>query len=341
MATLKDIAKRAGVAVSTVSRVINYDPSLSLSSEKRKKIFEIAEELEYKTPRKRNASSEYQTKIQNKKKYTIGLLHYLTLEEEVQDPYYISIRLGIEKRAKEENIEIVKIYSNPEKNIEFPKTTLNGLIVIGKFTLKEIEMFSELYINIVFVDYSPDQGKFDSVTFDKEIAVNTILDYFIAHGMRNIAYLGGSENYDDYRTDVGEKRLKHFIERVKKENMYNPEWIFVDGYTPEDGYNMLNRSLELNSKPDAYITANDSIAIGALNALNEKGIKVPDEVSIIGINDIPTAKFTNPPLTTLKIYSEYMGEESIIRILQQINGRQVPVASVLPTQLIVRKTTKK
>lgn len=337
MATLKDIATKSGVAISTVSRVINFDPSLSLSSEKRKKIFEIAEKLEYKTPRNRNKNNGKP----KPKHYIIGVLHYLTVEEELEDPYYISIRLGIEKKAREENIKVIKIYNSKDSSIDFPKINLHGLIVIGKFTLKEISEFVKKCANIVFVDHSPDPKKYDSVVFNKEIAINTIIDYLLENNIKKIGYLGGSENFEDYKTEFGEQRLNYFIARMKSERIFNPEWIFIEGYKPEDGYKMMIRALNKDDKPEAYITANDSIAIGALKAVNENEIKIPQEVSIIGINDIPTAKFTIPPLTTLKIYSELMGEEAIIKIIQQIQGRQIPVESVLPTKLIVRESVKR
>ena len=337
MATLKDIATRSGVSISTVSRVINFDPTLLLSSEKRKKIFEIAEKLEYKTPRNINENKD---KIKPKS-HTIGVLHYLTVEDELEDPYYISIRLGIEKKAREENLKIIKIYNSKESNIDFPKMNLHGLIVIGKFTLKEISDFTKKCPNIVFVDHSPDQTKYDSIIFNKEVAVDTIIDYLIANNIKKIGYFGGSENFEDYKTEFGEQRLKYFITRMKSEGLFNQDWIFIEGYKPEDGYKMMIRALNKKDRAEAYITANDSIAIGALNALNEKEIKVPQEISIVGINDIPTAKFTTPPLTTLKIYSELMGEEAVIKIIQQIQGRQIPVESVLPTKLIERKSVRK
>ncbi len=332
MANINDIAIRAGVAISTVSRVLNYDSSLSLSEEKRKLIFEIAEELEYKTPRSRK---------DKKVKPVIGILHFLTMAEEVNDPYYISIRFGIEKRALEEEFEIEKIFMSTDRKLVLPDKKIDALIVIGKFAKKEISMLSKKFDKIVFVDFSPSEHEFDSVVFDVKEVVSSIIEYFLENGIEQIGFLGGNENFEDYKYDANELRLKHFIDIMSEKGLYNPNWVFKHGFRPEDGYNMIKEAIKGGDMPMAFMTANDSIAVGALNALNKNKIKVPDEISIIGINDIPTSKFTTPPLTTVKIYSELMGEEAVLKVVQLLNGRTIPIKSVIPTSIVSRKSVKK
>ncbi len=332
MANINDIAIRAGVAISTVSRVLNYDSSLSLSEEKRKLIFEIAEELEYKTPRSRK---------DKKIKPVIGVLHFLTMAEEVNDPYYISIRFGIEKKALEEDLDIEKIFINSDRKIILPDKKIDALIVVGKFTKKEISMLSKKYDKICFVDFSPSEHEFDSVVFDVKESVSSIIEYFLENGIDQIGYLGGNEYFEDYKYDSNELRLKYFIDIMSEKGLYNPDWVFKQGFTPQDGYNMIKEAINGGNLPMAFMAASDTIAVGALNALSKHKIKVPDEISIIGINDIPTSKFTTPPLTTVKIHSELMGEEAVLKIVQQLNGRTTPIKSVIPTNIVSRKSVKK
>lgn len=107
------------------------------------------------------------------------------------------------------------------------------------------------------------------------------------------------------------------------------------------GYKMASEIAEGSEFPSAFFIGNDSMAIGALRAFNEKGIRVPEDISIISVNDIPSAKFSFPSLSTVKIHSEFMGEEAVNLISQRLNNqKKIPIKVVIPTELILRNTTK-
>lgn len=337
MATIKDIAERAGVSIATVSRVLNYDKTLSISSIKRKLILEVAEELEYETPRNRK-----KTKSKKKKTDTlnVGILHFLSLEQELDDPYYIAIRLGIEKLCRDKEVHITKIYRGSANFTDTELKQLDGLVVIGKFSNDEIDRIQACCERVVFVDSSPREGLFDSVVIDAENTVETTIEYLLRLGYQKIGYIGGKEKLAEYNTILGETRKKAFIETATKYNVYRSDWIFVGDFSHESGYQMMKGVLELDELPEVFFAANDNIAIGAMKALYEAGMKVPEQIGIIGLNDIPTAQYTLPPLTTVKIYSEYMGECAVELLLEQINGRKIPKKLTIPTKVIKRETLK-
>jgi len=337
MATIKEIADRSGVSLATVSRVLNYDKTLSISSVKRKLILEIAEELEYETPRNRKKN---QTKRKNKSNITLGVLHFLSIEAELEDPYYIAVRLGIEKMCLDNSIKVVKIYRKDntfEKNL---LDDLDGLIVIGKFSLEHQRIIQKHCDKVVYVDSSPLEADYDSVVIDMEWTVRNVLGYLTDLGYKKIGYLGGCEELSEYNTILGETRKKAFYDYLSEKSLFEPKWVFVDKFSYDSGYEMMKSALDLSELPEVFFAANDNIAIGAMKALYESGLKVPDEISIIGFNDIPTAQYTIPPLSTVKIYSEFMGECAVELILEQIAGRKISKKVTIPTKIIKRDTVK-
>lgn len=329
MATIKDIAEKAGVSISTVSRVLNYDPTLSTSNETKKKIFEIAEELSY-------------DKHINKKKSNnrIAVIRWYTEEEELNDLYYLSIRLGIERKCKQFNYGIV---SYTHDNIgQIKNENIQNIIAVGKFSEKQINKFASENCNIVFVDYSPNENIFDSVVTNFELATKNVIDHFTEKGHKNIGYIGGTEVFKDKSDYVDDVRGKTFKSYLKKLNLWNEKNVYVGNFSVDDGYSLMKKAIsELGEKlPTAFFIANDTMAIGALRALAEAGIKVPDRVNIIGVNDISVAQYLNPPLSSVKVYTENMGETAVELLVERINGRTIAKKVSLSSKLIIRNSAK-
>ncbi|ELC8441204.1 LacI family DNA-binding transcriptional regulator [Clostridium perfringens] len=336
MATIKDIAKGAGVSIATVSRVLNLDETLNVSEETRKKVMEIAEKLNYLTVKERK------NKIKN---YTIGIVYWYTEIQELNDPYFLSIRMAVEKKCSEEKIKF--------KPIDFQKiinegikeyTDLDGILAIGVFEKKEIELMEKLSKNIVFVDSSPEEWKYDSVVVDFKYGVKRALDYLTSLGHKKIGYLGGesiphNSNESLRKVNYREKTFKEYMEGI---NGYNEEWVLKGRFLPEDGYELMKKVLKEKNLPTAFFIASDPMAIGAYKAISEAGLKIPENISIVGFDDICTAKFLTPSLTTIKVYTEYMGNIAVETLLERIRtGRQMSKKIVLPVKLIVRDSCRK
>jgi len=332
MATIKDIALKAKVSPATVSRVLNYDATLSVSDEKRKRILEIAEDLEYRTPRKRRGRG-------TQKILRMALIHWYTVQQELEDPYYMSIRIGIEKACIEHKIEIVKVYD--PKNYDFNELKkIDGIIAIGKYADPQIDAFYKVSKNIVFVDSSPREHLFDSIVIDFEKAVLNVIKTLIKQGHKHIGYIGGREYVGEMNTPLGERREKVFRDYMDSIGMIDHDEIYIGTFVAESGYQLMKEAVEHSKDlPTAFFVASDSMAIGALRALHEKSIKVPEQVSIIGFNDIPTSKYTVPPLATVRVHKEFMGETAVELLLERIvKKREISKKVVVPTHLIPRET---
>ncbi|WP_234124929.1 LacI family DNA-binding transcriptional regulator [Clostridium hydrogenum] len=328
MATIKDIAEKAGVSISTVSRVLNYDPTLSTSNETKKKIFEVAEELSYDKHISKKKSNN-----------RIAVIKWYTEEEELNDLYYLSIRLGIENKCKQFNYGIVT-YTHDNID-EIKNENIQNIIVVGKFSKNQIEKFVNKDSNVIFVDYSPNENLFDSVVTNFELASKNVIDYFIEKGHKNIGYIGGTEYFNDKSDYVEDVRGKTFESYLKELDLWNEKNVYMGNFSVDDGYNLMKRAIsELKEDlPTAFFVASDAMAIGALRALAETGIKVPNRVNIIGVNDVSVAQYLNPPLSSVKVYTENMGETAVELLVERINGRTVAKKVSLSTKLVIRNSS--
>lgn len=329
MATIKDIAKMAGVSISTVSRVLNYDPGLSVSEETRKRIIEIAQRLNYKTPRERISGA-------GKERFRIGLVSWYTEREETLDPYYLAVRLGVERECFQRQYECVRLFLQDAGHLAMNGEPLDGIIAIGRFEREDLAKFPAGMDSIIFVDSSPDENRFDSVVLDFRKSVGEVLDYLVGLGHRKIGYIG-SRNLVNGRP-VKDERETVYREWLQRRNLYDPAHIHIGtNLYPEDGYALMKRALESGNRPTAFFVENDSMAIGALRALHEAGVQVPRDVSIVGFNDIAISEYLQPPLTTVKVYMEFMGETAVELLGERFaSKRQIPKKIVLPTVLTVR-----
>lgn len=336
--TIKDIAMKANVSSSTVSRVLNNDETLSVAEETRQRIFAVAHELDYKPVRKR------QDKMQkSNENYRIGIILSRTHEEELDDPYYLSIRKGVESQCSLQGInttKVIRLNEHDPDQIISKCSELDGLIVIGRISLEVIERLTGRLDKVVFIGHLHDEDKFDSVIFDFEKATTRAIEHLIGLNYKRIGYLGGQER--EYLTNqkmkIEDKRHSTFIKVMKEKGLLNEDLVFISEYNMSAGYNAMKEIIKSGKKVDAFFIGNDSMAIGALRALQEVGKHVPNDVAIVSFNDIEMAKFTNPPLTTVKVYTEEMGITAVKQLMDRLKGREIPMKVVLPTELVVRES---
>jgi LacI family transcriptional regulator len=328
MATIKNIAEKAGVSIATVSRVLNYDASLSVSDDTRKKIFEVAEELSYKKKPVRKASAS-----------KIAIIHWYTEKEELEDLYYMSIRFGIEQRCQQLDIHFVNYFYNDLEEIK--NENLQGIIAIGKFSKTQMAAMAKISDYIVFVDNIPGEDTYDSIIIDFEKATKKIIDYLLEKGHQSIGYIGGRETYKDGSAEIKDIRETAFRSFMKENNLLDESNIYIGAFSVNSGYKLMKQAIQEkgDALPTAFFAGNDLIAIGCLRALHEENILVPKRVNVIGLNDISVSKYIYPSLTTLKVYTELMGETAVDTVLERIAGRKIAKKIFIATELIKRKSS--
>src|SRR5699024_7153173 len=337
MVRIKDIAKHAHVSSATVSRVLNKDKTLSVSDDTRQKVLQIAREFNYKTYQERRSENQPSSNQTSKK---IGIIIGRTFEEEANDPYYVSIRHGIEKECRNQGISNFELFQFHHINDESVIRGVDGLIVVGKISEEDIKGLNPTTDNIVYIDYSHLEDTFDSVIVDFEKVTNQLINHLITVVHNRIGFIGGmhEKHYIKTQTTYQDERQTTFEKRMKEEEMYVADDIHIGKFTMAEGYRLMKSALKQGSLPDAFLVASDQMAIGVINALHEESVQVPEEIAIVSIDGLETSRFSNPPLTTMAVPTEEMGSVGVKLLLDRIQGRDIPLKITVPTNLVVRKS---
>ncbi|WP_239255276.1 LacI family DNA-binding transcriptional regulator [Listeria ilorinensis] len=328
MATIKDIAEKAGVSIATVSRVLNYDETLSVGDETKKRVFEVAESLHY---------TKHKKKVQ-KKNAKLAIVQWYTEKEELMDLYYLAIRLGAEKKASELGYQIVRVFQDGSDELLH---SVEGIIAIGKFSEQQMKRLLSFNKPICLTDQDMGSQKVDSVVVDIRQAVQEVLGYLLQKGHKKIGFLGGSEAFSDRSATIRDERAVVFQEYLTAKGLFHEKDCFSGQFAVDSGYKLMKEAIAklADELPTAFFAANDSIAIGALRALQEAQIAVPERVAVVGFNDVSVAKYVYPPLSTVKVYTELMGETAVELVVDRIQtDREVIKKVIIGTELILRKS---
>jgi LacI family transcriptional regulator len=335
MVTLKEIANVVGVSTATVSRVLNFDNTLSITAKKRQAIIETAEALNYATPRNRNrAVTQGLSKV--------ALVHFLRPEQELIDPYYVGLRLGIESRCQALKIETVKVYHTDSKPDASLLQGASGVIAIGHQESEDIEWLTRHARHLVFADFVPPSDEHDSISSDLVTATRKLLNALKARGYQRIGFAGWMEERSD--DPYYEIRCRTYIQWMRENGEFDPEICATDRaverHTEQSGYRLGARLMEVKHRPDAIVTCNDNIAVGLYRAIQEKGLSIPDDVAVASFNDISVAQFMNPPLSTIRLPSEEIGETAVELLLERVGGRELAKRINLSSQIVWRASTR-
>ncbi|MFZ7754319.1 LacI family DNA-binding transcriptional regulator [Bacillus velezensis] len=334
MVRLKDIALQASVSSATVSRILNKDDSLAVTDETREKVLRIADELGYQPSAKRRKN-----RSRSDSAPLIGVVSCLSPEEERQDPYFSAIRKGIEEECFRQKVFITSsIHLGSFQEHMFHE--LDGVIVIGSLQDEALTNISAAFRHAVFVNGTPDPARYDSVSVDFYAAAQKAIEHLLSLGYQRLGYIGGRERehtvIDGVNSNktIEDKRLTAFLQMAGA----GPEHVLIGEYSMHEGFRLMNEAIKGGSLPDAFFIASDSMAVGALKALQEAGLQVPRDTAIVSFNGIDEAEYASTPLSTVKVYTEEMGRTGVKLLLDRLNGRTVPLAVTLPTSLIVRQS---
>lgn len=327
MATIKDIAQAAGISSGAVSRILNNDPTLSVSPETKKRVFDIAQELNYQKSRNRDKSL-----------FKMGILQWFSAEQEMMDSYYLQVRQGIEDFCQKHSIGIVRAFQSDASSIETLQD-VDGLICIGKFSDEEIRKFMGICGNIVFLDMPVQDYQITTLTMDFKAAVYDALDYLLELGHKKIAYLGGKEYVGNQELFMDERK-QAFVSYMTNHGL-KCNWIYEDAFSTASGYQMAQTLLECKELPTAIFAASDAIAFGAMRAIQEKGLSIPEDISIIGFNDAEMSSYTTPALTTILAPAYDMGQHGANLIYAATNlNINTPLKAKIPCQLVKRESCR-
>lgn len=340
MTTLKDVAKMAGVSISTVSRILNNDSTCKISEETREKVFNAVNELNY-IP---NQTARELVKRGNPKKITGSNVNIACLfGDEVQytDTYFTSILLGIESKIREYGyaLSIFGWGSNDQNSSIFYNALNRNFTAVILMEDQGAELLDKMKGRIKHVvSINGSFSNYDCVSYNMFEAAESAVKYLVDKGHRRIAYIGGSEGNTDYRS---EKRYKGYLNVLRDAGIPEDISITRDGkWDTYLSYLAMKEILETKPIPTALFAACDMTAVGAMRAINEAGLKIPDDIAVFSIDNIEMSEYTYPPLSTIDVPKKEMGEVAVQMLAARINGdTSLPKHVILPTRKIIRASS--
>ncbi len=338
--TIKDVAKHANASMSTVSMVVNQKGYVS--DEKRKIILNSIRELGY-------VPSASARNLASNRTNNVGFIlkeSHFTLSE----PFYTRIFLGTEFESKKHNLYVLlaTVSDSYKKEIDTPRLlkerNVDGIIIAGKVSLDLLEEVEDSGIPFVLVDYQ--YKSFPYISTDNMHASMEAVQYLINKGHSKISFLGA----DPYHPSIAKRLEGYQLAMLKAGYSDTSEFVFLeeeDSPTLQTGYNLGAKLFKSTVKPTAVFCANDAMALGFMKYAEQHKIKVPDDVAVIGFDDVEGAKFSSPKLTTVRVFKEQFGELAL-RYLTEIidnskeNHKRFERGNHLltvPTELVVRDST--
>ncbi|MCH4824713.1 LacI family DNA-binding transcriptional regulator [Planococcus halocryophilus] len=321
----KDVAKLAGVSQSSVSRV--YFEGAKVSKKTREKVLAAAEELGYRPNEFARSLITNRTKI-------IGLVM-----KGVQNPFYPQVLTQFTNSFKQHGYSVLFVHTNSDEiQTEDIETLLNynvaGVVITdATMSLNVAESFKENQIPLVFFNRKLSRSNFYSVCCNNLNAGRAIAQYLIAEGLKNAVYISGNEN-----TSTSLEREQGFSEVLEEHKISYTK--YVSDYTYEGGYKTALTISGKGNLPSAFFVANDIMALGVLDALRKQEIQVPEQVKVIGFDNISMSSWPAYELTTWEQPIEKMVEETVNYLLSEIAEYTGLAESVeLDGEFVKRKTT--
>jgi len=327
MVTIRDVAKECGLSPASVSRILNNDSSLQVTDATRKKVVAAAKKLGY--VKKSGAKS--------KASFTLGILQWFSARQELEDAYYLRVRKGVEDFCVKNSIQIIRAYRTDKDYMDTLKDC-DGLVCVGKFGKKDADRLIKFKPNIVFLDMLSEHPEVTTLTIDFYTAAKEALNYLKALGHKSIAYLGGVE-YASGAEIIEDERRKAYIKFMKRNKFSYADILKEDEFNSVSGYKMMKEILNGKRIPTAVFAASDPIAVGAMKAIKEAGMKIPEDISVISINDDEMSAFTEPPLTTMHAPSYDMGQHgaNLVYVAGNLDIK-TPLKVLIPCTMVKRSS---
>ncbi|MGL5244607.1 MAG: LacI family DNA-binding transcriptional regulator [Sarcina sp.] len=330
-ASIKDVAKEAGVSIATVSRVLN-DIDV-VNEETKKKVLEAIKKLGYRP-------NIVARSLKTQRTRTVGIL-----VPDISTQFYPEIVRGAEDVANIYNYNVMLCNSDfdLEKEKEYLRVLkekmVDGVLYMSSSLNDNIlELINELDLKTVLVETKDKNGELPSVTIDNISATYDSTNYLLDKELNKLAFIGVKQDGNTAWAQRFEGYKKALEERAIE---IDEELMYFGNLKIKTGYEGIIEILERGTMPEGVICASDEIAIGVINALRDKGVKVPEEVSVIGFNDIYSAQVVYPRLTTVAQPMYDMGSIAMRMLIKLINQKTLEEGHfVLPYKLVERESCK-
>ena len=326
MVTIKKIAKKAGVSVGTVSKVLNYDKTVSEIN--KRKVIRIIKELNYRPNRIARSLSKGKTK-------NVGFII-----PDITNPFFPELVRGASDLLISNGYYVFLCSSDNDSNKEdfyindLVSMWIDGIIIAPSDTEnRDIGIFNKIISPFVVVDREIKELNKDLIIINNKKGAYEAASYLISNGHRRIVILAGPQY-----TKTAQDRFMGWKKALEEKALFREEFAFWGNFSIDSGYEMMKKVFNNLGKVDAVFACNDLIALGAIQAIEEKKYKIPDDISIIGFDDIYLSRFLKSPLTTVKQPIYDMGKIAAEILLDRMSSSKdfVPKKVVIEGNLIER-----
>lgn len=326
--TLLEIAKIANVSVSTVSRALS-NKQYPLKEETRQRIFELAEQMGYKP-------NMVARSLQSNVSHLVGVI-----VDRMQSPFAAATVQGIQDGLRPAGYSISIAYSNRDRDLvieaihSFHSRQVDGVVIINSWLHTYNDPLLKLLDRpFVFVNRIFSECTLNCVAPGDRYGAQIATQHLVDLGHRRIAYIHGMADWTEAK-----ERLAGYQDVLLKNGLPLDEDLISQGdWGAESGYQAAQELLALKERPTAIFAANDIMAMGAMNAIQEAGLKIPADIAIVGYDDRDFAAWLRPPLTTVRMPSYEMGQAAARSLLRQIAGEAPEDATQIPGTLIIRES---
>jgi len=330
--TQADVAKLAGVSQSVVSQILN-DNDISVSDGTRKRVLDAIDQLGY-------VPNKFAQSLRTNNTRTIA-----SIIPDITNPFYPAFQRGIQSVTNQKNYDLI-IYDTDEKE-ENEKRSLKSLqqanvdgAIVSLFhhSFEALKPLIEKGIPVVYWRGGPVEKDLvvDLIFVDNVAMAKTAVSYLIDKGHTRIGMLAGLEN-----TPPRQDRIRGFREALRDHNLALEKTLIQDGdFSETGGYQGMKKLLRLDPRPTAVFASNDLMALGAMLAMREENLRIPEDVALIGLDDIPAAKLVHPSLTTITQMQEDIGRIAAEMIFERIEGTAPDKSRLveMPYKLIARES---
>jgi LacI family transcriptional regulator, repressor for deo operon, udp, cdd, tsx, nupC, and nupG len=318
--TIRDIANRAGVSVGTVSRALNNQTGLS--AETRQRIHDAAKDLDY------DASNLRQNKLRR-----ISFVTARSLALAI-NPFYTPVLHGVEQACREQEIALsyASLTLNDRAAEILRRHESDALMLVGYFDQRIFDRVAAIGLPMVLIDYFV--PGFASVHIDNLSGMKQVMAHLIEGGHRRIAFIGGPQHYSIQQRLYGYK-LALYEAGIPADPLLEvmPNPIYTEASTRDALLGLLKR----DKLPDAIFAFNDQTALWAMRACQKAGFRIPEDIRMVGFDDIEISAYANPPLTSVRVNKEALGQKGLQCLIERNCGADV--LEVMPVELIVRESS--
>lgn len=328
MPTLQEVADAAKVSLMTASRAINNRGGVSAKT--RERVVKIAAELGYVV----NRAAQ---KLSGGKSHILGIV-----AADLEDPFMSAVVTGATQVAWAAGYEaLVYPQADREKRpagsvMDLLQQIADGVVAVLPLEYGYLGDLAALNIPVITIDQRGKHAEFPSIATDGYEGARMAVQHLAALGHQRIGFIAGDE-----RLVSAQERHRAYTDTLAQLDIArDTQLVVAGGFTQAGGFAAAQKLLALESPPTAIFAANDMSAFGAIAAIREAGMKVPDDISVVGFDDIPNAAHFHPPLSTVRQPLNQMGRAAVNALLAQIAGIDAVSPQIwLPTELVVRAST--